>query len=237
MDAIILAGGLGTRLKHLFPDLPKPLVPICGIPFLEVFLSYLDKQQIFSRVIISSYYQAEKIQETLKNKKFSFEIVYSIEPSPLGTGGAILFSLQKAQSSSVFVFNGDCYTEISLKEMRKFHQQKKADLTIAYREDPRRDRYGSLEIESSSQRIVAFLEKQSFVQEGHMNAGVYVVNKEIFQKSSFSGTFSIEKEGFPFFIKEKKVFGFYYEGLFIDIGTEESYLTAQTLLQPIASLL
>ena len=230
MDAIILAGGFGTRLKTLFPDIPKPLVKINKTPFLDIILHNLLKQQIINRIILSLGYKAQLIIDHINTYFSSYPIDYSIEDSPLGTGGAIKKALKKTKSQDVLVLNGDTFVIFSLEKMVEQHKDKKADITIAYTEVINASRYGQLILEKHSDRISEFKEKDKKEKKGYINAGIYLMKKNIEEKFPKKSAFSIEKNFFPKILK-KNIFGYFVQNSFIDIGTIESYHNAQNFFK------
>lgn len=226
MDAIILAGGLGKRLRDTVSDVPKPLAPIQGKPFLDILLAQLDKR--VERVILAIGYQSEKIKEYYRNTP----LIFSEEDVPLGTGGALKQALQLAYSSPVFVMNGDSYFDVDLEGMLKFHNTSQAHLTLSCREVEDVSRYGTISFDEN-QRIFAFREKDAESGKGLINGGIYVMDKNLLD--SFPDTpFSLEQEGFPHLLKNR-VFAYPSTGKFIDIGTRDSYYQAQEILCNVSS--
>jgi D-glycero-alpha-D-manno-heptose 1-phosphate guanylyltransferase len=153
-EAIILAGGLGTRLKEFAADVPKSMVEINGRPFLEYQLDFLDKWGL-RRVILSVGHQKEKIMGHFNNQYKSLEIAYAIEDQPLGTGGAILNSLRHVQGFSTFIFNGDTYFDVNLQRLDDFRKIKEADMVLAMRFEIEPARFGVLEFDNNN-RITHF---------------------------------------------------------------------------------
>lgn len=225
--AVILAGGLGTRLAQTVPHLPKALAPIQGVPFLQLLLQQLEKSGIISKIVLALGHKAASIQEFLTHT--SLPIHYSIEPSPLGTGGALLHALPQADGQTLLVLNGDSFFDLSLSHFLDFHRAHAADLSIACREVEDTSRYGSVEWDSTFQ-IRGFREKSSLSQPGWINAGLYLIQKDLLKRFS-PGIYSLEKDFFPQFLK-KKALAYPNAGSFIDIGTPNSYNEAQELLKP-----
>jgi len=143
-DIIILAGGLGTRLREVVDDVPKAMAPINGRPFLEVLLNYIDRFG-FKRVILSTGYMSDKIQNHFRHKFKSITIDYAIEYEPLGTGGAIKNALRKVESPYFIVMNGDTFFPINLQLFFQEHVEQLADLSIALRQVENASRYGQVE--------------------------------------------------------------------------------------------
>ena len=227
LDAIILAGGLGTRLSHRVPNTPKALAPIRGTAFLQYLLSQLSNSRQISKVILALGYRADAIQIWLSEKHFLFDIECSIETSPQGTGGALLLALTKTEKETLLVLNGDSYSDTNIDDFYSFHKNHQADLSIATVEVNDISRYGSIEFEAN-QRIRQFREKSNKAHRGWINAGTYLIEKELIA-SYEPKSCSLEKDLFPRFL-EQKIFAYPHLGVFIDIGTTESYEEAQTML-------
>lgn len=227
VDAIILAGGQGTRLRSSVPHLPKALAPIQGTAFLQILIDQFSRISFLSRKILALGYEAEAICEfTKKDPTFSV----SIEEEPLGTGGAILLALKKSISPTLLIVNGDTFFDLDFEAFYAFHREKKSLATLAVRyEDQDCSRFGSLVIDSD-QKITAFQEKCSEVQSGWVSGGIYLIEKEMFEPFVTKKPYSIEKDFFPLFL-QKNLFAFPSSKTFIDIGTPESYLEAQHILQ------
>ncbi len=188
MKAIILAGGRGKRLKPVTDYVPKPLVPIKNIPIIEWQIKYLKKFGI-KEVIICTGYKADMIESYLNVKKLGIKIKFSIEKSPLGTGGAIKKAGKMINEKSFFVINGDTITNIDL---RKLASKKNSIAAIELR-----TKYGILEVESD--KIINFKEKKE-IPDTWMNAGIYHLQKEIIKKLPVKG--DIEKTVFPDYAKK-----------------------------------
>ena len=222
VDAIILAGGLGTRLKNFVSDLPKVLLPVNGKPFLDILLDHLDKSGMIGKVILAVGYRAEKVIEHYRNSRnFSFRIVFSVETELLGTGGAIKKALGYSETNNVLVMNGDSYVDVNLEEMSAVHRAKKAAMTVVVNEVSDASRYGRVLLAGDG-RLVAFEEKKNDPAGGYVNAGVYLLKKNLFEKVEENKVLSWEKELLPFFLGDS-VFGFVTQGKFIDIGIPETY--------------
>lgn len=228
MDCIILAGGMGTRLRSVVPHLPKGLAPIQGVPFLHVMVKELSRLPLVSKIIFALGYLAQTIIDSFQGS--SVPLYFSCEETPLGTGGAIRKALALAETEQVLVLNGDTYLNWSLDDMLSLHQRKGADISIACKELEDAGRFGTIQL-SSEGRIEAFHEKQS--GSGLVSCGVYLFRKTLFHNVPFKDPFSLEREGFPHFLKSHKLVGFVTEGTFIDIGTPESYIESQTLLRSV----
>jgi D-glycero-alpha-D-manno-heptose 1-phosphate guanylyltransferase len=219
-EAIILAGGLGTRLRSVVSAVPKCMAPVNGIPFINFIITYLKKEGI-ERFIFSLGYKSE-IVIVYVNKTFpDLDIEYVIEDTPLGTGGAIKLACSKAKSTDVLILNGDTLFNINLKDLSEFHQEKKADFTVALKEMRYFNRYGSVEIDKNF-AIKAFHEKK-YCEKGFINGGVYVLNVNSFMNEPLPDVFSFEKDFLEKNISRKKFYGLECEYYFIDIGIPEDY--------------
>lgn len=229
LEAIILAGGFGTRLAPILSHLPKTLAPIQGTPFLQLLFHQLEQSGLVSKVILALGYKAADIESFLKTQKYSFKVDLSIEPTPLGTGGALLYALPKTTAPTLLVLNGDSYFDLSLLNFIAFHREKKADLTIACHKVDDISRYGSIEIDPSS-RILNYREKSPISEPGWINAGLYLIEKPLLTPFQLK-PYSIEKDLFPQFLS-KRIYAYQQEATFIDIGTPNSYNQAQQILKP-----
>lgn len=225
MEAIILAGGLGTRLKDLVNDVPKSMAPVNGKPFLEYLLNYLSGQGI-EKAILSVGYMNHSIQSHFKDRYKNVLISYAIEEEALGTGGGMLHALKEATGSKVVILNGDSMFRIDLQALLNTHESNHADLTIALRYLEDTSRFGSVRIDQVKQ-VVGFDEKQPESAPGYINGGVYLVNKEFFTTNAFPQKFSIEKDCFEKYYSRSKIFGYPARGYFLDIGVPEDYMKAQ----------
>lgn len=234
MEAIILAGGKGTRLKNVVSDRPKPLALINGVPFLEILLDQLDSFHVFKRVFLSIGYMQEKVLQWAENKNYSFDLVLSVEKKPLGTGGALKQTLKKVENSPVLILNGDSYLDFSFSPFLAFHKAKNADISLICLQKKEAMRFGSIIMDLGTNRILSFEEKKvdqtDSPSEKFINAGIYLFQKDVLQDLPFDDVFSLEKDAFPHLLK-KRFFSYYKKGLFIDIGTEDSYQEAQNLLK------
>lgn len=226
-EAIILAGGLGTRLRNIIGEFPKPMAEINGKPFLYYLINFLIKNEI-KRIIFAVSYKKEIIIEYLKDKFQDIEIIFSIEKEPLGTGGAIKQALEFVQGDNVFVFNGDTYFDIELKEMLDFHKNKNSDITIGLKYLENIDRYGTVKVDNDL-RIIKFEEKK-LNNKGLINGGIYLINlykMRNFFKDFKNKSFSFEKDILESYINYFLIYGIIFDSFFIDIGVKEDYERAQ----------
>ncbi|MDD5570233.1 MAG: nucleotidyltransferase family protein [Bacteroidales bacterium] len=226
MEAIILAGGFGTRLKKIVCDIPKPMASVNSKPFLEYLFDYLIHYKI-KNVILSVGYKHEIIKKYFGNKYKNIEIKYATEKEALGTGGGIKFAMKYAKSNEVLILNGDSFFNINLKDFLSFHKKNKSGLTITLKFLKNVSRYGTVNIDKQN-RIFGFLEKRTKTKSGYINGGIYLINKNIFKNTGLSGKFSFEKDYLEKYCHKRKIYGFVSKDYFLDIGIPEDYEKAQT---------
>jgi NDP-sugar pyrophosphorylase family protein len=225
IDVVILAGGFGTRLRSVFSDRPKVLVPINGVPFLKCYLEWLRGFGA-RRVVLSLGYMAEMVQEFVKNEDWNgMEILANVETTPLGTGGAVRACLPLLQSPTALVTNGDSVTRLDLARFVEFHRAKSARLSMVLTRQPQVSSSGLVETDAND-AVTSFTEKpQGATTGGYINAGLYLASRDAIEEIPADRPVSIEKDVFPKFCGR----GFYAlkgEYPFIDIGTPESYQRA-----------
>ena len=225
MEAIILAGGYGTRLQKVISDVPKSMALINGKSFLEYLLNYLTGQGIL-KIILSVGYKRELIQDHFKDRFRHLAIAYAIEEEPLGTGGGIRNALEQVEGDSVFVLNGDSMFRIDLNAMQHHYQNSAADVTIALRYLEETSRFGTVKI-NQEKRVTGFFEKNIDSEAGYINGGIYCIRKDFLLGYPLGKSFSIEKDCFEKSYADSKIFGYPARGYFIDIGIPEDYMTAQ----------
>jgi len=224
MEAIILAGGLGTRLRSAVPDLPKCMAPINGVPFISYLIDNLINEGV-TKFIFSLGYKSELFISLLEKKLPMKNYLIVIEDEPLGTGGAIKLACKKANDENVIALNGDSLFKVNLKELMQFHLEKKSRCTLALKPMHNFERYGSVEIDTV-QKINSFKEKQ-FITKGCINGGVYAIEVASFLQKSLADKFSMEQDYLEKYSGEGNFYGFVQEGYFIDIGIPEDYARAQ----------
>jgi len=225
MEAIILAGGFGTRLQSVVPDLPKPMAAIQGRPFLAILLDALITAG-FTSAILAVGYRYEAIRDYFGENYKSLSLAYSIETEPLGTGGAIALALKQVAGPQCFVVNGDTYMELDYKAMLARHLEEKSVLTLAVLEVPDASRYGALDIEEN--RILGFFEKGRSGP-GIINGGTYLLSPDLFSHYNLPAAFSFETDLLMVHVHELRPLAFPTAGLLIDIGVPEDYHRAQNL--------
>lgn len=232
LPALLLVGGMGTRLRPVLSSKPKPLAPIGKIPFLELLVLQLRSQGI-RRLVMCTGFQSEQIEEELGDgRKWDVTIEYSRESRPLGTAGAIKHAADLVLDASDFlVMNGDSFLEIDFHRLVRFHQERKGWAGIAVRRVADAARYGTVEVDEQS-RVVCFSEKRGLSKPGLINGGIYVFKREVLQALP-EGPASLEKDVLPGLI-EHGTFALEQDGIFIDIGTPEDYARAQELYQQLS---
>lgn len=225
MEAIVLAGGFGTRLQQVVSDLPKSMAPIKQRPFLEYLFDYLINQGVTS-VVLSVGYKHEIISAHFENNYRSLEISYAVETEPLGTGGGIRLAFWKIKGQRALVMNGDSIFRTDYRSLLEFHLKKKADATLALRKLEDTGRFGRVSL-NRSRRITGFEEKGNSPEPGYINGGVYIIEKKFLMEPEFRGRFSMEKDCFELYYPNSRLYGLPVEGYFLDIGIPEDYLKAQ----------
>lgn len=231
MEVIILAGGLGTRLRSVVSEVPKCMAPVAGKPFLWYLLKYLTRFEV-SRVILSVGYLREVIFDWIEEVKdeFPFTFDYAIEEEPLGTGGGIKLALSKSTKSDVVVLNGDTFFDVNLNGLIEAHRLYPSAVTLALKPMQDFDRYGRVIIDNVDKHIVEFKEKE-YCKEGLINGGIYVINKLEPIFAGLPNKFSFETAVFEPQCKLGKLFGVVQDGYFIDIGIPEDYEKANIIFK------
>lgn len=224
-EAIILAGGLGTRLREVVKEIPKSMAPVGGRPFLEYQLAYI-KQFGIKQVVFSVGYLRDSIIEYFGNHFNGFDISYAIEKAPLGTGGGIKNAFDFVKNKQAFVLNGDTMFDIDLNAMEDHHRKEQADISLALKEMDDISRYGAVYMNKQN-RITGFSEKNTQTGYGPINGGIYIINKNIFQQLNLSEKFSMEKDVFEKRLTDLTIVGFPSAGYFLDIGIPRDYQQAQ----------
>jgi len=217
--AIILAGGLGTRLRSVVSDVPKPMAPINGKPFLYYLLNFLEKNKI-RQVVLSVGYKKEIITKYFGSKFGSINILYSNEDYPLGTGGAIRKAFDILNNKRAFILNGDTFFNISLKSLEDTHNKKGSSLTMAVTKILNPDRYDFVHFSSDS-KILAFNNTTS--SNKYINGGICIIELDMFAKYTFPEIFSFEIDFLFKHYKTENFFVYKSNAYFIDIGIPDSY--------------
>lgn len=226
MEVIILAGGKGTRLKSVIDNVPKPMAPINGLPFLAYQLEWLSCYRV-SKIVLSVGYMANVIKDFFKESFNGITIEYAEELQPLGTGGAIRNALQLTDSDHVMVVNGDTWFPIDINVFSDFHQSQGGSLSIALKKMYHFDRYGSVELNHST--ISGFIEKQP-QDVGIINGGIYLINSALLNIDIPRESFSFETDVMEPLAATGTLKGKVFEEDFIDIGIPSDYLLAERSL-------
>lgn len=227
MEAILLCGGLGTRLRSVVSDRPKPMADIAGKPFLHYLVKMLSKSGV-KHLIFALGYMGEQIEAYFQSgEEYGLSISYSYEDSPLGTGGAIRNALSKVSGENVLVLNADTYFHTDYESLLREQLKNKAAMTIASRKIEDISRYGAI-LKDESGRILRWNEKMSSDQvetprPGEINGGIYVMQKSLIEKIP-EGKQSLENDCIPAWLED----GLYLQaipsdGYFMDIGIPEDY--------------
>ena len=223
-EAIILAGGLGTRLRSMVADIPKCLAPVAGRPFLYYVIEHLLKQGI-DKFIFSVGFKYEMIESWLNEEYPLLFAQFAIEHEPLGTGGAIKLACSFATEKNVLVVNGDTLYKLDVKKLDAFHHICGADCTISLKPMQDFNRYGVVQL-NKDHSIASFKEKQQY-KEGLINAGAYAMNVNSFLQEDLPQKFSFENDYLEKFYLQRKMFGIVQDEYFIDIGIPEDYKKAR----------
>ena len=222
MEAIVLAGGMGTRLRSVVADLPKCLAPVAGRPFLDWLADALEESG-FDHLILSLGYRHEAVEAWAVSRQGRARISWVVEAEPLGTGGGVKLALQQALEDDIFVLNGDTFFGVDFREMLAFHLKAGAAATLALKPMRDFDRYGEVTCDATG-LITAFQEKQP-CREGLINGGIYLLRRDAL--NALPVRFSLEKDYFEPMAADGRLAGFRSEGYFIDIGIPADYSRAQ----------
>lgn len=221
---VILAGGMGTRLRQVVPDRPKVIAEINGKPFITYLLDQLVDAGI-NQVLISTGYMAMRIEETIGFSYRGLKVGYTQEKTPLGTAGALKLAEQIVDKEYCMVMNGDSYTEFNAKSLFESGKQKNSSIMLLVKMVSDTTRFGTIQMNEQNE-IVRFVEKGDNVGAGFINTGVYIMKTSALQNIPNKSPCSLEYDFFPFMIG-KNIYGYETEGRFIDIGTPESYSQAE----------
>ena len=225
MEAILLAGGFGTRLRQVVPDVPKPMAPIAGRPFLEILLHSLSAKG-FSKIILSLGYKAAMISSYFGNTYAGMNLEYTIEDFPLGTGGASRLGAQLCTEDHIYIFNGDTYLNLEIDLIERQWCRGRSPIIVGTSMQDT-NRYGRLIVEG--QRVIGFAEK-GIRGPGLINAGCYVIARKALDHFPGNSHFSFETDYLQPIVKDSVVEIFRTNSIFIDIGVPEDYARAQELL-------
>lgn len=227
-EAIILAGGFGTRLRSVVSDVPKPLAPVAGRPFLAYVLDALVRQG-YGHAVLATGYMHEKVEACFGNAYLGMKVDYARELTPLGTGGAIVNALQHCTADCVTVLNGDTLFLADLGQLERYADSKGTMLAIVLRAVPDAGRYGAVETAADG-RITAFREKDPSAGAGNINGGIYRLQQSLLDGYAVGQQFSFEKDVMQQRYAEEEFYAYADGAYFIDIGVPEDYRRAQTEL-------
>lgn len=230
VGAVILAGGLGARIREMYPSIPKPMIEVCGSPFIEWVIRYLSTQGL-NDFVISIGYKADVIEKYFKGRQYSGLSLSCVkEESPQGTAGGFLLSAAKFHNKDyLLVTNGDSLILADLPPVFEMVRKDHYDAVIIGRRVKDRSRYGSLECDENGM-LVQFREKEK--GEGLINAGIYIFSRSSLTNFPLKRPLSFEYDVFPFFLQRgMKIKVLKTKAAFIDIGTKESVREAEPFIQ------
>lgn len=221
MKAIILAGGMGTRLRGVIEDLPKPMAPVGGRPFLEYLLLQLKRWNI-TDVVLSVGYKKEAITSFFgKGDAWGINILYSEEDRPLGTGGALKKAIPLIDDPRFIVMNGDSFFNVDFSDLISYHASRRGIATLCLALIKDRGRYGSVELDAEG-TVTAF-QKNGADTQGFINGGIYAMNRDIGNYIP-DGSVSLEGLVLPLLQRNGLLYGKIFDTFFMDIGIPEDYL-------------
>lgn len=223
VPALILVGGLGTRLRSVLNDRPKPLAPVGGRPFVTFLLDQLQAAGC-RRVTLCTGYRSQQVAEAIGSRFGSLEVTYSVEPEPLGTGGAVRLAMSQAPGELFLVMNGDSYVNCSLGEFFEWHRAHGCPGSLVLTRVADAGRFGTVEVDEAG-RIQSFREKEGLSRPGWINAGVYLLPRR-WVEALPAGPMSLERDGFPVWLRDG-LGGFAREAAFLDVGTPETLAQAE----------
>lgn len=226
MEAVVLAGGFGTRLRQIVPDVPKPMAPVAGRPFLEIVLGRLANKG-FKRVVLSLGYMPGVISGHFGSTFSGMELDYVVEEAPLGTGGGVRLAMERIRADHVFIFNGDTFLDIEADRLEACWHQHRVPIVVG-RSVLDTARYGRLLIECG--RVLGFTEK-GVSGPGLINAGCYVFSRGQLDGFPLMTSFSLENDFLAKVVSKQRFDVFVTEGRFIDIGVPDDYYRAQVDLK------
>jgi D-glycero-alpha-D-manno-heptose 1-phosphate guanylyltransferase len=224
IDAIVLAGGRGTRLSSAVSDRPKVLADVGGRPFIAYLLDLLQGAGV-RRAVLSVGYMADLVEDCIGTRHGLMEIAYSREEQPLGTGGGVQLATRLVRSDPVIALNGDSYCHLDVPSLVRFHGERGSHGTLSLFHVSDTSRYGRVKLDDA-QRVIGFQEKMTGGGAGHINAGIYVLSQALLQSIPAGRAVSLEHDVFPGWVG-RGLYGFECPGPFLDIGTPLSYSQAE----------
>jgi D-glycero-alpha-D-manno-heptose 1-phosphate guanylyltransferase len=227
MEAIILAGGMGTRLRKAVPDIPKPMAPVNDKPFLFYLLKWITQYQV-DKIILSIGYKPESFYEYFGNIFENTPVIYVTEERPLGTGGAVIKALTETTGNNILIINGDTWFPVDLNKFYTLHLKNNNQFTVALKRMKEFSRYGSVEIRGDT--IIKFHEKK-FCPGGFINGGLYLADRKYFESREFPEIFSLEEEILVKEAGKSLLKSVVFDDVFIDIGVPGDYKKVGNILK------
>jgi D-glycero-alpha-D-manno-heptose 1-phosphate guanylyltransferase len=224
ISVAILAGGLGTRLRPAVADRPKVLAPVAGRPYLSHLIEYLARYEVREVVLLVGH-RADEVHAALGDRHNGVRLNYSVEETPLGTGGAVRLALPLLRAPHVLLLNGDSLCDANLNAFRREHARRGAEVGMVLARVSDTARFGSVMLNAEG-CVVRFAEKTT-TGPGWINAGVYLLARDLIADAPAHRPLSLERDLMPEWVVAGKVWGFPGRGRFLDIGTPESYATAE----------
>lgn len=224
INVVILAGGVGSRLRSKVMGKPKVLAEVRKHPFLEYLLHQLD-QANFKKIILCTGYLSDQIEKTFGRNYRNLHLYYSPEQTPLGTAGSLRKALPLLNSETILVMNGDSFCEVDFKKFWQFHLSKNSNVSIVLSSTSDISHYGNVKL-GNDDSVIRFQEKKRRNQEGFVSAGIYLINKDYIAGIPRGKKVSVEKDVFPNWVG-KGFYGYKSNHNFIDIGTPENYIQAE----------
>jgi NDP-sugar pyrophosphorylase family protein len=231
-SAVILAGGLGTRLRSVVADRPKVLAEVAGVPFVFHLLTQLASAGV-KHAVLATGHLGEQVRDALGTAYGPLELEYAHEPAPLGTGGAIRHALPLVRSHALFVLNGDSYCDVELAHLWLWHHQRAAHGTLALTRVPDARRFGTVTTDDFG-RVLSFVEKSNVRRRGTVNAGLYLLRRSLVASIPSGVACSLEHDLLPRWLDDG-IYGYARCARFIDIGTPASFAAAERFFRPAAA--
>jgi NDP-sugar pyrophosphorylase family protein len=225
-EALILAGGLGTRLRTVVSDRPKPLAEVAGRPFITFLLDQLLRCG-FQRVVLCVGHLGECVPLVLGETYGALDLLYSFEPAALGTAGALRNAAGLVREPNVVAMNGDSFCDLDLRMLEQIHRTYDAPATVTVLHQSDRGRAGALTVDTTG-RVVRFESRPTDPAPGLINAGIYMLRRDVLEAIPPNRAISLEEEIFPELAARRELFAWQVEARFIDIGTPESHRAAQS---------
>lgn len=220
-EAIILAGGFGTRLQSVVKDVPKPMAPVAGNPYLVYLIRYLKSYGV-KHIVLSVGYLSEVVEDYFKDEYLGIKISYSKEDTPLGTGGGIRLALEKCEKKNVVILNGDSFFDVDIHKLKKFHKKHQSTVSLGVRKVANVGRYGEVVL-NDKKEIIKFSEKSDKIEAGLINGGVYLMKRNALDAFALNTKFSLEQDYFQKQANTKTLYAKKFKSYFIDIGIPSEF--------------